>query len=41
MTLVDKADRLLALANIMEKNAKEYADIISSEVGKPIVQARG
>jgi succinate-semialdehyde dehydrogenase len=36
-----KADELERLANVMEANAKQYAEIITAEMGKPIVAARG
>lgn len=36
-----KVDDLERLASVMEKDAKKYAEIITAEMGKPIVSARG
>lgn len=39
-TLTDRTALMHQLADVLEQNKEEYAQLITSEMGKPIVQAR-
>ena len=37
----ERADRLMRLAEVLRQNHREYAKVITEEVGKPIAQSQG